>query len=62
MRSFGTPQMAMLLRWMGAKNWLTPIWKNENGRLKRNEAIPAAAPPSENLLKKHLAEQGKQSD
>ncbi len=30
MRSFGTPQMAMLLPLdgrMGAKNWLTPIWK-----------------------------------
>nr|VXZ83155.1 YcgL domain [Klebsiella pneumoniae] len=42
MRSFGTPQMAMLLPLDGRKNWLTPIWKSETG-VKRTGLLPATA-------------------
>ena len=50
--------MAMLLPLDGRKkNWLTPIWKSETG-VKEQGYYLQLPPPSENLLKKHLAEQG----
>ena len=56
MRSFGTPQMAMLLPLVNADLEKVKQALSEQGYYLQ---LP---PPSENLLKKHLAEQGKQSD
>lgn len=61
MRGFGTPQMAMLLPLDGRKNWLTPTEKVKQALSEQGYYLQLP-PPSENLLKKHTAEQGKQSD
>ena len=62
MRSFGTPQMAMLLPLDGRKKLVNADLEKVKQALSEQGYYLQLPPPSENLLKKHLAEQGKQSD
>ncbi|AVU24873.1 YcgL domain-containing protein [Klebsiella pneumoniae] len=62
MRSFGTPQMAMLLPLDGRNKLVNADLEKVKQALSEQGYYLQLPPPSENLLKKHLAEQGKQSD
>lgn len=62
MRGFGTPQMAMLLPLDGRKKLVNADLEKVKQALSEQGYYLQLPPPSENLLKKHLAEQGKQSD
>ncbi|PLN70979.1 hypothetical protein CWN73_28000, partial [Klebsiella quasipneumoniae] len=62
MRGFGTPQMAMLLPLAGRKKLVNADLEKVKQALSEQGYYLQLPPPPENLLKKHLAEQGKQSD
>lgn len=57
MRSFGTPQMAMLLPLDGRKKLVNADLEKVKQALSEQGYYLQLPPPSENLLKKHLAEQ-----
>lgn len=61
MASFGTPQMTMLLPLDGRKTLANADLEKVKQALV-DQGYYLQLPPPENLLKKHLAEQGNKSD
>ena len=62
MYSFGTPKLAMILPLDGRKKLIHADLDKVKQALADQGYYLQLPHPSENLLKKHLAEQGKQSD
>ncbi len=62
MANFGTPQMTMLLPLDGQKKLAGADLEKVKQSLIDQGYYLQLPPPTENLLKKHLAEQGKTSD
>ncbi|AFN32997.1 Protein YcgL [Klebsiella michiganensis E718] len=62
MYSFGTPKLAMILPLDGRKKLIHADLDKVKQALADQGYYLQLPPPSENLLKKHLAEQGNKSD
>ena len=62
MYSFGTPKLAMILPLDGRKKLIHADLDKVKQALADQGYYLQLHPPSENLLKKHLAEQGNKSD
>lgn len=62
MYSFGTPKLAMILPLDGRKKLIHADLDKVKQALTDQGYYLQLPPPSENLLKKHLAEQGNKSD
>ena len=62
MYSFGTPKLAMILPLDGRKKLIHADLEKVKQALTDQGYYLQLPPPSENLLKKHLAEQGNKSD
>ena len=62
MSGFGTPILAMILPLDGRKKLIHADLDNVKQALADQGYYLQLPPPSENLLKKHLAEQGNKSD
>ncbi|WP_154927261.1 YcgL domain-containing protein [Klebsiella grimontii] len=62
MYSFGTPKLAMILLLDGRKKLIHADLDKVKQALADQGYYLQLPPPSENLLKKHLAEQGNKSD
>ena len=62
MYSFGTPKLAMILPLDGRKKLIHADLDKVKQALADQVYYLQLPPPSENLLKKHLAEQGNKSD
>lgn len=60
--SFGTPQLTMLLPLDGRKQLVGADLEKVKQALTNQGYYLQLPPPTENLLKKHLAEQGNKSD
>ncbi|MEE7530233.1 YcgL domain-containing protein [Klebsiella huaxiensis] len=62
MQGFGTPKLAMILPLDGRKKTIHADLDKVKQALIEQGYYLQLPPPSENLLKKHLAEQGNKSD
>lgn len=62
MYSFGTPKLAMILPLDGRKKLIHADLEKVKQALTDQGYYLQLPPPSENLLKKHTAEQGNKSD